>query len=83
MGRADMAVPELEVSGMKRLDGCIGCCEAFAQSAHEDETVFCDMMKHYTDQEYDEILNERLASGASTNEFVTKDYRRYCSSDVT
>ena len=57
MGRVkDMAI-ELESQWYEKADYWAGSCEVFAQFVHV-MNHFRDMMTHYSDQEYDEILNE-------------------------
>lgn len=57
MGRVkDMAI-ELESQWYEKADYWSGSCEVFAQFVYV-MNHFRDMMIHYTDQEYDEILSE-------------------------
>ena len=57
MGRVKDMVIELESQWYEKADYWAGCCEVFAQFVHEMKR-FRNMMTHYSDQEYDEILSE-------------------------
>ena len=57
MGRVKDMAMALESQWYEKADYWAGCCEVFAQFVHEMH-FFRHMMKHYSVQEYDEILNE-------------------------